>query len=88
MQVILNAARLWTEYSLEQKQRLQEVLFPQGVQFLDGSFRTAVTCLIFSMLQQSEAQKERMATQKESSQTIQIILPNLIHHSKKRNPSR
>lgn len=58
--LILNAARLWTEFSLEQKQRFQKILFPQGVQFSEGAFRTAATCLIFSMLQQTEAQKERM----------------------------
>ena len=29
-----------------------------------------------------------LATQTEFAQTIQIVLPNLIHHCKKRNPSR
>jgi hypothetical protein len=36
--VLLNAARLWTEFSLEQKQRFQKVLFPQGVRFSEGKF--------------------------------------------------
>lgn len=60
--VILNAARLWTEYSLEQKQRLQQVLFPEGVQFADGGFRTTATSLIFNLLQQPQPEKARMAT--------------------------
>ena len=39
--VILNAARLWTEVSSDQKQRLQKVLFPEGVPFANGEFGTA-----------------------------------------------
>ena len=61
--VILNAARLWTEFSLEQKQRLQRVLFPEGVRFSDAGFGTAATCLIFNLLQQPEAQKTSLAAQ-------------------------
>jgi hypothetical protein len=34
--VVLNAARLWTEFSCDQKQCLQKVLFPEGVRFEDG----------------------------------------------------
>ena len=60
--IILNAARLWSEYSLEQKQRLQQVLFPEGVQFADGGFRTTATSLIFNLLQQPQPEKTRMAT--------------------------
>ncbi len=45
--VLLNAPRLWTELSLEQEQRLQQVLFPGGVQFADGVYRTAETSIIF-----------------------------------------
>ena len=41
--VILNAARLWTEFSLEQKQRLQRVLFPEGVTFSADGFGTTAT---------------------------------------------
>ena len=55
--VILNAARLWTGFSSEQKQRLQGVLFPEGVRFTDAGFGTAATCLIFILLQQPEAKK-------------------------------
>ena len=58
--VILNAARLWTEASSDQKERLQKVLFPEGVRFEDGVIKTAVTCLIFNLLPQFQAEKERM----------------------------
>jgi hypothetical protein len=39
--VLANAARLWTGFSLDQKQRLQRVLFPEGVAYRDGEFGTA-----------------------------------------------
>lgn len=60
--VILNASRLWTEFSSDQKQRLQKVLFPEGVRFEAGVIKTAVTCVFFSLLQRPEAEKSRMAT--------------------------
>jgi hypothetical protein len=60
--VILNAARLWTEFSSEQKQRLQKVLFPQGVIFADGNYKTEETCLFFKLLQESAGKKTRLAT--------------------------
>jgi site-specific DNA recombinase len=60
--VILNAARLWTEFSCDQKQRLQKVLFPQGVTFADGIYKTAETSLFFKLLQESEGEKTCLAT--------------------------
>src|SRR5580658_5151577 len=60
--VILNAARLWTEFSSDQKQRLQKVLFPQGVTFAEGIYKTAETALFFKLLQESEGQKTGLAT--------------------------
>jgi hypothetical protein len=60
--VIFNAARLWTEYSLAQKQRLQRILFPEGVTFSERGFGTAATSLMFNLLQQPEGEKTRMAT--------------------------
>ena len=41
--LMMNAARLWLEASLEQKQRLQEVLFPNGLWFDGERFGTVVT---------------------------------------------
>jgi hypothetical protein len=57
--VILNAARLWTESSSDQKQRLQKVLFPEGVTFDNGNYRTAETCLFFKLLSDSEVEKNK-----------------------------
>ena len=50
--LLLNAQRLWVEASLEQKQRLQQVFFPHGVQFKNGAYRTAKTCIIFFELEE------------------------------------
>ena len=49
--VLLNADRLWTEASLDQKQRLQGVLFPGGMTFSEGNFGTMKTCIAFNVLQ-------------------------------------
>jgi hypothetical protein len=55
--IILNAAQLWTKLESDAKQRLQKVLFPQGVAFAKGSYKTAETCLLFKLLQESESKK-------------------------------
>ncbi len=60
--VILNVSRLWLEFNLEQKQRFQKVLFPNGISFLDGKFGTTATSLIFKLLQPSAPLESRMAT--------------------------
>ena len=48
--VMLNAARLWAEASLDQKQRLQQALFNEGVTFSAATFGTASTFLLFNLL--------------------------------------
>jgi len=56
--VLLHASNLWKSTTAEQKQRLQQVLFPEGVTYSDGNYRTAVTCLLFSGMQTKAVQKE------------------------------
>ena len=48
--LLTNAGRLWMEASLDQKQRLQQVFFPEGLRFDGEEFGTAVTCLAFKQL--------------------------------------
>ena len=60
--VILNAARLWTEFSSDQKQRLQKVLFPEGVRFENGVIQTAATCCVFKLLPEVQGEKSSLAT--------------------------
>jgi hypothetical protein len=45
--LLLNTAGVWQQCSLEQKQRLQQVLFPAGVEYEDGVYRTQETSFLF-----------------------------------------
>ena len=45
--VLMDAARLWEQAPPDQRQRLQRVLFPQGLMFDGSGFGTPVTCLAF-----------------------------------------
>lgn len=60
--VLANASRLWMELGLDQKQRLQQVLFPEGLRFDGEKFGTAVTCLAFKQLAQSGEEKSSLAS--------------------------
>jgi site-specific DNA recombinase len=48
--LLLDTAGAWKRCSLEQKQRLQQVLFPQGLEFADGVYRTQETSFLFKGL--------------------------------------
>jgi hypothetical protein len=48
--LLLNPAGVWEQCSLEQKQRLQQVFFPKGVQHADGVYRTQETSFLFKGL--------------------------------------
>jgi hypothetical protein len=48
--IITSPARLWLESSLDQRQRLQQTLFPDGITFDGGEFGTPSTSSFFSML--------------------------------------
>jgi hypothetical protein len=41
--LLLNAAAVWERCSLNLKQRLQQVLFPGGVEYANGVYRTQQT---------------------------------------------
>ena len=56
--VLLNASNLWKAAPAAQKQRLQQVLFPEGVTYSDGEYRTGLTCLLFSGMQTKAVKKE------------------------------
>ena len=52
-QVFRNAARIMGGRYLDQKQKLQNVFFPEGVTFTAGTFETGTLCLAFNALQPS-----------------------------------
>jgi hypothetical protein len=64
--LIKNAAHIWSEMGLDQKQRFQKVLFPEGLTFKAGKFGTAVTCIFFSMLQRVGSEKTNLASPMDS----------------------
>jgi hypothetical protein len=49
--LITNAAEMWQKANLEQRQLLQQVLFPTGLTFQEGKFETATTCPLFNVLE-------------------------------------
>jgi site-specific DNA recombinase len=62
--VLPRAADLWVQASLDQRQRLQQLFFPQGVAFDGKGFvGTAVTAPAFSYLQPVQGGGERMVDQ-------------------------
>jgi hypothetical protein len=58
--LLANAATLWLQFDLSQKQRFQRVVFPEGLEFDGKGFATAVTSPVFSYLQELEGEKVRM----------------------------
>jgi hypothetical protein len=60
--LLTNAARLWMELDLDQKQQLQQALFPEGLRFDGEKFGTAITCLAFKQLAKSEKDEPDLAS--------------------------
>lgn len=60
--LLINAARLWMELDLEQKQQLQQVLFPEDVWFDGEKVGTAATCLAFRQLNGIAVGESRLAS--------------------------
>jgi hypothetical protein len=60
--VLTNAARLLMELGLDQKQQLQQALFPEGLRFDGEEFGTAVTCLAFKQLDENGKPKSGVAS--------------------------
>jgi hypothetical protein len=62
--ILPGAADLWVQSSLDQRQRFQQLFFPEGITFDGAGFvRTAATAPAFSYLRGNEGQKERMVDQ-------------------------
>ena len=58
--VVLNARRLWEEFPLDLRRRMQKVLFPEGLVWSNEAFRTPVTCLFFRDLERPEIELEKV----------------------------
>jgi len=71
--VLNNASALWIDASLQDRLRLQEVLFPQGLVWDRAGFQTPVTCLSFYHLTPIEGSR-RAADPIDGVQTPPISL--------------
>lgn len=60
--VSLNAGRMWLESNLEQRQRFQSLLFPEGLQVEIGEVRTAVSPSFFNELERFVPLEERLVS--------------------------
>ena len=62
--VLPRASDLWVQASLEQRQRLQRLFFPEGVAFSGKAFdRTVVTSSLFEYLRPPERSNENLVDQ-------------------------
>jgi hypothetical protein len=62
--ILPRASDLWVQASLDYKQRLQQLFFPEGIAFDGNRFnRTAVTAPLFKYLAPSECADERVVSQ-------------------------
>ncbi len=52
--------QLWEEGNLEARQKLQKLVFPNGVTFKGTKFGTAETSIVFNLLRDSRSKKERV----------------------------
>jgi hypothetical protein len=61
--ILPRASDLWVQASLDYKQRLQQLFFPEGIAFDGNRFnRTAVTAPLFNYLARSESADERVVS--------------------------
>lgn len=56
------AAQAWEQATVEQRQRLQQVYFPNGLTYSGSEFRTATTCLFFKHFEPEEMQTRYLAS--------------------------
>ncbi len=61
-EMLLDASKLWRQYTIDQKQRFQHLIFPEGLSFGEGKFRTAPTCSIFTYLRKIGAADVNLAS--------------------------
>jgi hypothetical protein len=58
------SSSVWVQASLDYKQRLQQLFFPEGIAYDGNRFnRTAVTAPLFKYLAPSESADERVVSQ-------------------------
>jgi hypothetical protein len=77
--VLRRAVDLWVQPSLEQRQRFQQVFFPDGIAFDGNGFvRTAVTAPAFSYLRRMESGNEGLVDQSSTSELTRWLRQALL----------
>jgi hypothetical protein len=74
--VISNPGKLWEHTGLDGKQRLQKVLFPNGLKFGKAGFGTAETAIIYTLLSSSTASNETLVAPR-GIETRRSTRPNI-----------
>jgi DNA invertase Pin-like site-specific DNA recombinase len=74
--VLPRASDMWIQASLDQRQRLQQLFFPEGIQFDGKGFvRTGLTAHAFNWLEDFQPSKARVVAQTfPSSNTFRLLL--------------
>jgi len=60
LDMLVNTSNRWKAASVDQKQRLQQVLFPEALEYAKGDYRTTATCLLFNGLEIDQTEREEM----------------------------
>jgi hypothetical protein len=84
--ILPRASDLWVQASLDYKQRLQQLFFPEGIAFDGNRFnRTAVTAPLFNYLARSESADERAVSQEGIEPSTRRLRVGPRHASSRRN---
>lgn len=62
IRLLSDPSEMWRVASPEHRAQLQRLLYPQGLTFKDGLFGIAPTCVLFSILQLSKEDFDKMAS--------------------------
>src|ERR1035437_2611665 len=60
LDVLANVSNRWKTATATQKQRFQQVLFPEGLEYINGEYRTSETCFLFNSLGSETVCKEEL----------------------------
>jgi hypothetical protein len=60
--ISLSASRMWLEADLAQRQRFQALLFPEGLQVVDGEVRTPISVSFYNELGSFIPSEERLVS--------------------------
>ena len=82
--LVCNARKMWIHASLDERQRLQGVLFPEGLSHDGEGFGNAVTGHVFSYLRRSEGDEGGMGAESRSAELWKHANPS---NSKDLEPS-